>query len=128
MTFHYNRDKDRKKRQELRNCPTKSEKVLWQYLRNRQVDGFKIRRQYSIDGFIIDFYCVQVKLAIEIDGDVHLTDGAKEYDEGREEHIRKYGVTFIRFRNDDVINDPDEVVSAIREKLHALKRLRENYR
>jgi len=58
MTLHFNRGRERKKRKMLRNNPTKAEQVLWRRLKSRQIDGFKIRRQYSIDGFIIDFYSI----------------------------------------------------------------------
>lgn len=87
MTFHYNKGSEKKKQRELRNNATHAEKILWQYLRAKRLDGLKFRRQYSIDVFVVDFYCPKVKLAIEIDGDSHFEGEAVEYDFDREKHI-----------------------------------------
>ena len=74
MTLHYNRTKENWRRKELRNNMTKAEKILWEYLKNKKLEGYKFRRQYSVDSFIIDFYCPKVKLGIEVDGEVHFTE------------------------------------------------------
>jgi len=121
MTRHYNRRRERKKRKELRNNPTDAEKILWQYLKGRQILGFKFRRQYSIDGFVVDFYCTKVKLAIELDGDSHFSSNeAIEYDLDREHHIKKYGIRFLRFKDEEVFENIDAVVNSIEEKLKGL--------
>ena len=67
-------------RKQLRNNPTKAEQVLWKYLKNKQIKGYKFRRQHSVGNYILDFYCPALKLCIEIDGDSHFTDEGKNYD------------------------------------------------
>ena len=70
MTKHYNKLTEKNKRKELRKNSTSSERKLWQYLKNKQIKECKFRRQYSIDNYILDFYCHKAMLAIEIDGDI----------------------------------------------------------
>lgn len=71
MTEHYNKKSEKEKRRKLRQNQTYSEKIVWRYLRNREMLGYKFRRQYSIDNYIIDFYCPRLQLAFEIDGEIH---------------------------------------------------------
>jgi very-short-patch-repair endonuclease len=80
MTELYNKTSEKEKRRSLRNNMPPAEKIVWEKLRNRQIEGCKFRRQYSIDRFVIDFYAPELKLAIEIDGDSHFQDGAQVYD------------------------------------------------
>ena len=68
---------------ELRQSSTKAEKILWEYLRNRNLDGMKFRRQHPIDKFIADFYCHEKKLVVELDGAVHDDKMNAQYDEAR---------------------------------------------
>ncbi len=126
MTFHYNKSSEKKKRRELRHDATPAEKILWQYLRAKQIGGFKFRRQYSINSFIIiDFYCAEVRLAIEVDGDSHLTGEAAEYDHDRQKNIEAFGVSFLRFKNEDVSNNVENVIDEISAKARELKQKRE---
>jgi very-short-patch-repair endonuclease len=97
-----------------------AEVILWQALRRQQLGGFKFRRQYSIGSYVVDFYCVEVKLAIEADGESHYQPGSQEYDERREEFIQQYGVTFLRFTNVDVYDNLEGVLTTIHETLLAL--------
>ena len=83
MTKHYNKKTEKEKRRTLRKEQTYTEKIFWMQLRNRQILGYKFRRQYSIDHFVIDFYCPELKLAVELDGDVHNIPEQKEYDKAR---------------------------------------------
>lgn len=71
MTKIFNRNEELEKRRELRNNSTKAESLLWQQLKGKQVAGFKFRRQYSVGKFVLDFYCAERKLAIELDGSSH---------------------------------------------------------
>ena len=71
------------KAHELRNNMTDAEKLVWKELKNRRVFKTKFRRQHPIDIFIVDFYCHEFKLAIEIDGEIHLDKEIVEYDDGR---------------------------------------------
>ncbi len=91
MTELYNKTSEREKRRSLRNNMPPAEKIVWERLRNRQVEGCKFRRQYSIDVFVVDFYATELKLAIEIDGDSHFQDGAQVYDYERQSFLESTG-------------------------------------
>jgi len=97
----------------LRKEITIAEKLLWNKLRNKQLEGLKFRRQHPIDIFIADFYCHEKKLIVEVDGEIHKYQ--KEYDEGRTSELEAYGVTVIRFTNDEVINNIKQVIKRIKE-------------
>jgi very-short-patch-repair endonuclease len=84
----------------VRQPQTPAEQKLWSRLRNRQLAGLKIRRQRPIDRFIIDFYCAEAKLCIEIDGDSHAEK--VEYDRARTAYLNERGHTVIRFTNREV--------------------------
>jgi leucyl-tRNA synthetase len=86
---------------ELRHPQTQAEATLWYALRNRQFT-YKFRRQHPIDRFIIDFYCAEAKLLIEVDGASHLELEQMEYDKLRTEYLEELGYKVIRFTNDDV--------------------------
>ncbi|MCC6297787.1 MAG: DUF559 domain-containing protein [Anaerolineales bacterium] len=105
---------------ELRQPQTPAEATLWQKIRNRQF-GFKFRRQHEIEFFIIDFYCAEVKLCIEIDGDTHLTKEQQEYDEARTEYLESLGRAVIRFTNNDVRYNINAVIQEILKKCDELK-------
>ena len=98
---------------------TETEKILWEKLRNRTVFKVKFRRQHPIGIFIVDFYCHELKLAIEIDGGIHLRKDIIEYDDGRSHDIEKYGIRILRFTNDEILSDLtkvlDEIARVIRE-------------
>lgn len=97
---------------ELRQPQTPAEATLWRHLRNRNLK-FKFRRQHPIDFFIIDFYCAEAKLLIEIDGETHLATEQMEYDQARTEYLEELGYKVIRFTNNDVRYNINEVVSEI---------------
>ncbi len=101
----------------LRLNQTKYEIVLWNYLKNKQLLGLKFRRQHPISNFIADFYCHSKKLVIEIDGKSHFNKEAKEYDTGRTAEFEKFGITEIRFTNQQVELETEFVVSKIKEIL-----------
>ncbi len=86
---------------EMRHPQTVAETTLWHVLRNRQI-GFKFRRQHPIERFIIDFYCAEAKLLIEVDGETHCQPGQEEYDKVRTEYLEELGYKVIRFSNNDV--------------------------
>ena len=105
---------------EMRHPQTPAEAMVWRYLRNRNL-GFKFRRQHPIVRFIIDFYCAELKLCIEIDGDTHLEIDQQEYDAARTEYLEIRGCKVIRFRNEEVKYNIQAVVQAIREICDELK-------
>ncbi len=103
---------------ELRQPQTPAEVKLWARLRDRQLDGLKIRRQHPIDRFIIDFYCAEAKLCIEIDGDSHADQ--VEYDQARTEYLHERGYTVIRFTNHEVWHQLDAVLQSISDECRRL--------
>ncbi len=105
----------------LRNNSTLSEILLWRALKGKQMRGFDFHRQKPIDRFIVDFYCPDLFLAIEVDGISH--EGKEEYDENRQKKLESLGVHFLRFLDSDVKTNLDGVVAAIEEWIdeHARK-------
>ncbi|MFN8398666.1 MAG: endonuclease domain-containing protein [Anaerolineales bacterium] len=97
---------------ELRQPQTPAEATLWRHLRNRNLK-YKFRRQHPIYRFIIDFYCAEAKLLIEIDGDSHLVKEQIEYDKARTEYLEALGYKVIRFTNNDVRYTISAVVDKI---------------
>jgi urocanate hydratase len=101
---------------ELRKNQTDAEEFLWQLLRNRQLNNLKFRRQHPLKAnYILDFFCFEHKLGIEIDGGYHNDIDQKEYDKLRTEIIAEYGINIISFTNEDVLNNTDYVISSILE-------------
>lgn len=101
-------------RSQLRHNSTPAEKELWKYLKNKQVEGLKFRRQYSIGTYIVDFYCPEIRLAIELDGQVHI--GNERYDERRDSFIQEMGdIHLIRYENKFVYEHPECILDDIRE-------------
>ncbi len=115
MTSILNRSNTLLKRRRLRAKSTKSEKLLWEKLRNKKLQGLKFRRQYSIGPYIADFYSPKIKLAIELDGAGHFTEEALEYDRKREEYIKSLGIRILRFSNEAVYDDLSGVLKEIAE-------------
>ncbi len=107
----------------LRQASTPGEKKLWCFVRNRKVSGLKFRRQQVIEGFIADFFCEEIKLAVEVDGTVHNDVEQKRIDEYREKVFSARGITTIRFPNDDVLNHIDECIRQIADIANEQKRL-----
>jgi very-short-patch-repair endonuclease len=106
--------------QEMRPPQTPAEATVWHYLRNRNL-GFKFRRQHPIVRFILDFYCAELKLCIEIDGDTRVETDQQKYDVARTVYLELLGCKVIRFTNEDVRYNIQGVVSAIREICNELK-------
>jgi very-short-patch-repair endonuclease len=103
-----------------RNNPTEAEGILWEHLRRFRHEGFIFRRQHPIVFFIADFYCHSIKLVIEVDGDYHLNDQIREYDDSRSGELERYGITILRFKNDEVVDDIEHVISRIHFKINEL--------
>ena len=105
---------------DLRHNMTRAEKLLWSELRNRKLLGFKFRRQHPFNIIILDFYCHEARLSIEVDGDVHNEHSQKERDAGRTQLLRKHGVSELRFSNWEVENRLKEVLEQIKYHLKQL--------
>ena len=117
MTRVFNKTTELQTRRQLRRNMPQSEIRLWSKLRGKGLNSYKFRRQYSVDKFVLDFYCPQKKLAIEIDGDSHFTGSAQEYDRQRQMLVESYGIRFLRVTNVEVREDIDGVVLKILELL-----------
>lgn len=102
---------------ELRQKSTKAEKILWDNLRNRKLDGLKFRRQHLLDKYVADFCCHEKKLIIELDGAVHLDKMSKDYDKARTFDLSGSAIKVIRFWNSEVENNIGKVLNQIREYL-----------
>ena len=111
--YHYNNNKRKDLRQKLRNDSPIPEKLLWGKLRRSQLIGLKFRRQYGIGPYVVDFYCPQLRLAIEVDGDSHYGVGVKAYDKKRQQTIEKEDIHFLRFTNHEVCENSDGVLETI---------------
>jgi very-short-patch-repair endonuclease len=103
-----------------RNNPTEAERILWELLRKFRSEGFVFTRQHPIVFFIADFYCHRIKLVIEVDGDYHSNDQIREYDDSRSGELERYGITILRFGNDEIINNLKKVILRIHLKIDEL--------
>jgi very-short-patch-repair endonuclease len=123
MTKLYNKTSEKDKRQSLRNNMPPAEQLVWARLKGKQIGNCKFRRQYSVGVFVIDFYAVEIKLAIEIDGDSHFTDGAEVADRERQSSIESSGIRFSRFTNRQIYEELDAVVEEISRIVYTLREL-----
>ena len=99
---------------EMRQHATNAEAMLWQLLRNRRLAGFKFRRQVPIGGYIVDFYCHEANLGVELDCAPHDDPDCQDYDDGRSNALEKSdGVRRVRFWNESGLNRPDVVLKVI---------------
>jgi very-short-patch-repair endonuclease len=120
MTRYFNREIEKDTRRSLRKTMTPAEVKLWQRIRHQQLGGYKFRRQYSVGPYILDFHCVEAKLAIEVDGESHYLSGASERDRSRQDFIEKFSIRFLRFTNVDIHENLDGVIELILRALNDL--------
>jgi len=103
-------------RRNLRKKMTPAEVVLWMMIKNKQL-GERFLRQYSIDFFIVDFYCPKYNLAIELDGAHHFTEDGIERDKNRDEHLKSLGINVLRFENFEIFDYPQRTLDEIKRFL-----------
>ena len=113
--YDHNCKEQRIIRQSLRNNATSVESILWKALKGKQVDGLKFRRQFGVGPYILDFYCPEIRLGIELDGEVHKSAEAHEYDEIRSTFMKKNRIGILRFDNDVVTKNMDAIIEAIKK-------------
>jgi very-short-patch-repair endonuclease len=101
---------------ELRNNATDAERLLWHYLRRRQLNGFKFRRQHPIGRYVCDFVCLEALVVIELDGSQHVVHAP--YDANRDAFLRSNGFRVLRFWKGDVLRQTHSIVETIYEALH----------
>ncbi|HEX7884794.1 MAG TPA: endonuclease domain-containing protein [Phenylobacterium sp.] len=99
--------------QELRREMSPPERLLWEQLKGRQLEGYKFRRQHPFDPYVLDFYCVQEKLAIEVDGLGHSMGDQPMRDARKDGFLKHHGVRVLRFSAEDCFRDMDSVVRTI---------------
>jgi very-short-patch-repair endonuclease len=98
---------------QLRRNLTDAEKLLWTLLRGRQFGGWKFRRQHPMPPYVLDFYCHELRLAIELDGGQHNTPEQLHYDQQRSEYLAAKGIKVLRFWNNQVLQETEAVLQAI---------------
>jgi very-short-patch-repair endonuclease len=113
MSEIFNRESETDKRRLLRRSMPQAEVILWSRLKGRQLLGCKFRRQYSVGSFVIDFFSVELKLGIELDGDSHSQPGAPEYDRKRQQFIESFGIRLVRIVNTEIYENLDGVLEMI---------------
>jgi very-short-patch-repair endonuclease len=111
----YNDQLQKERRRELRKNQTEVEKILWRKIRNRQINNLKFHRQYSAGHYILDFFCPEIRLAIELDGNQH--KDAVVYDKERELFLKDKDIYMIRFWNYEILKDVENVVEKICDKI-----------
>jgi very-short-patch-repair endonuclease len=102
----------------LRRDSTDAGKRIWSFLRNRNLDGWKFRRQVIIDSYVVDFCCIAARLIVEIDGEHH-ADGRKRYDDTRTRELEARGFRVLRFWNSAVLHQTEGVIQEIGRMLRA---------
>ena len=112
MKIH-NRNNLRECRKALRNNATKAECMLWKAISRRRLNGRKFRRQQSIANYVVDFYCPEERLIVELDGDSHFNFVNQNYDDLRTRDLQKFGFRVLRFENRLVFEQMDMILEAI---------------
>ena len=118
----YNRTENLDTRRNLRHNAPPAEVILWQKLRGSQIASAKFRRPYSVGRFVLDFYCAEVKLGIELDGASHEDEAAQSYDRARQAEIEALGITVLRFTNEQVYGQLGVVVENIALRVDELRK------
>ncbi|MFA4872266.1 MAG: endonuclease domain-containing protein, partial [Patescibacteria group bacterium] len=112
----YNRKDSESIRRNLRNNQTSSEKILWNKIRRNQVNGYHFRRQYGFGKYVVDFYCRDLRLVIEVDGANHFfNEKSTKYDIQRQKFIESLKIRFLRFTTTDIYHNLNGVMETIYE-------------
>lgn len=114
MARIHNRGHLKQTRKDLRNNATAAEATLWRFLQKSQLEGRKFRRQHSIGNYIVDFYCPEEKLVVELDGEGHFHQSGFEYDQERTSYLQSLNLRVLRFENEEVFKATESVLSKIK--------------
>ncbi|PIT93942.1 hypothetical protein COU00_01645 [Candidatus Falkowbacteria bacterium CG10_big_fil_rev_8_21_14_0_10_43_11] len=120
MRVIHNLSKQKKLRQYFRNNETKAEELLWKFLKDSQL-RYKFRRQHGVKQYVLDFYCPQLKLAVEADGDSHNYQSQNQHDWVRDKFLESLGITVIRYKNEDIILRMGDVLENLKDICDNLK-------
>jgi very-short-patch-repair endonuclease len=110
MRFLKNDPTLKDRRRELRQSQTEAEKSFWGQVRNKRFMGLKFFRQYSVGQYILDFYCPEIRLAVELDGGQHNEPEQREYDAARTDYLHAHGIRVLRFWNHEVMSEMEGVL------------------
>jgi len=102
-------------RKTLRNNATAPEALLWMKLKCKQVDGLKFRRQFGVGPYVLDFYCPELRLGIELDGEIHNRFDTERHDDIRTAFLRENRITILRYKNEVVYQNADAIIEDIRQ-------------
>lgn len=116
----YNLNSHKLLRKQLRCSATPAERHLWCFLKKDQLLGYRFRRQFSIGRYIIDFYCPKLRLAIEIEGEIHQSSKVQENDLVRQRFLESCFIRIIRFTNNEVLNQTVGVLKIIERYITSL--------
>lgn len=105
----------------LRREATPAERALWRRLKQRQLDHLKFRRQHPLGPYVLDFYCPELKLCVELNGGQHGFDGQRAHDSARTAYLEGKGVRVVRFWNHEALKDPVNVVDRIFHKAETIE-------
>jgi very-short-patch-repair endonuclease len=105
---------------QMRKNPTKAERDMWKILRKFRQSGFPFRRQHPIEFYIADFYCHNLRLVIEVDGEIHTEKEIQSHDEGRTGELERFGIKVLRFTNNQILHDCNHVVEKINATIKEL--------
>lgn len=120
--MHYNASSEiQEKAKVLRKKETKAEKLLWQQLKSKRLLGYKFRRQHPISQFIVDFYCHELRLVVEVDGEIHNSPENKKYDDDRSYELKMFGIKVLRFKNYEVENEKGKVLRKIMKVMKVIE-------
>ena len=100
---------------QLRNHSTRSEILLWHFLKNKQLSGYDFHRQRPVENYILDFFCHELMLGIELDGESHLREEVKEKDRKKEDDLVRLGITILRFEDAEVLVETEFVMKRIEQ-------------
>lgn len=117
MSHTYNDSVVKEKRRNLRKNLTNAERKMWSMLRNKQICGLKFYCQYSVGHYILDFYCPNQRLAIEIDGGHHAEEEQQQHDNERNKYLKENDIKVIRFWNNEVLKNSEGVYEKILEMI-----------
>ena len=119
MTEIYSESLQKSRRRLLRASTTRAEAKLWRIIRNNQI-GYKVKRQFGVGPYIVDFFIAEVQLVIEVDGDSHFLPGADVQDQNREKDLRALGLEIIRFTDREIFESIECVIDLICERAKTL--------
>lgn len=95
---------------------TEAEKILWGRLRNNKI-GYRFVRQFSVKGYVIDFYCPRKRFGIELEGKIHLKTDVRKYDDYRRKYLEAFGINIITLENNEIEYELEKVIRIILYKL-----------